>query len=85
MNKLHIKKLYKNNKNINPYIIVSSLFALLLITSLNLYKADVINKEINEAVVSISSTIIFMDGLYYFKDKLKNLEFNNSKPKTLKK
>ena len=82
MNKLHIKKLYKNNKKINPYIISSAIFTLLILISLSLYKCDVISKESNEAIVSISSTIIFMDSLYYFKDKLKNIEF---KQKILKK
>lgn len=66
-----IRRIERNNKRLSTYMTISLIALLSIFISVSLYKANVLNEEVNKAVISIGSTVVVMDTIYYFVDKLK--------------
>ncbi len=68
---LRIRRIERNNKRLNSYMTISLIALLSIFASISLYNVNVLNEEVNKAVISIGSTVVVMDTIYYFVDKLK--------------
>lgn len=68
---LRIRRIERNNKRLNSYMTISLIALLSIFASISLYNVNVLNEEVNNAVISIGSTVVVMDTIYYFVDKLK--------------
>lgn len=68
---MKVKKVIKNENKTDQYMITSGIAILSMILSAILNDNNLIKESIRQGIISVGSTIVVMDNVYYFIDKLK--------------